>query len=195
MPRTGRADERAKPIAARWTTGAAALPRARPPSGSRRTSRSLLEHCAQELALDRRAKAHQPARHGAVGKTQPGGDLPGGVLGFSVLQRYDGAHAGILDSGEQALDQRDSGFPLLRLVLRGSCVESQLRGGEKLAAPRFLQSAAAAQVGGDGEEPAAKPRRFLELRQRGERSQEGLLGQLEGALPVAVARQQALPAD
>jgi len=110
----------------------------------------------------------------------------------SVLERDHRAHGGVFDAGEEPPDERDSRLPLLRLVVRWNRVETQLRRCQKLASPRLLRATATAEIRGDGEKPAAKSGRILELRQRRQRSQERVLGQLERPLPITVARQQAI---
>src|SRR5262245_3799827 len=54
-----------------------------------------------------------------------------------------------------------------------------------------LRAGAAAEVGGNGKQPATEPSPVLELLKRGERTQKRLLGQLECSISIAIAGQQA----
>src|SRR5204863_5833247 len=99
-------------------------------------------------------------------KTQSRSDLPRGVLRVGVLERNDCAYARILHARQQPLDHGNPCLALCRLVSRWDHVEAQLRRSQQLLPPRLLDAAAAAEIGSDGEEPAAKPVRFLELPKR-----------------------------
>src|SRR5262249_5597668 len=127
------------------------------------TSACLLQHCAQQLALDRRSETHEPARHRSVREAQAGSDLPSGVLGLAILQRHHCTDVWILDLGEQALYHCDPRLSLARLVARLIRFEAQLRYRQEFTPARVLHTGAATEVGGDGEEPASKSVPLLEL--------------------------------
>src|SRR5262249_56198043 len=122
-------------------------------------------------------------------------DLPGARPGLGVRQRNHRVYAGVLDAGEQALDEGDARLALSRFVLSWNDVKAQLGHGQELPAPCFLRAQAAAEVRGDGEQPVAKALHLLELSKRRECAQERLLRQLARPLSVAVARQQAVTHD